>query len=43
MTPETYRKYLDPEVVGKLKGMELKARMVVEGFIAGLHLSLIHI
>lgn len=38
----SYRKYLDPEVVGKLKGMELKARMVVEGFIAGLHKSPYH-
>jgi uncharacterized protein (DUF58 family) len=38
----TYRKYLDPEIVGKLKGMELKARMVVEGFIAGLHKSPYH-
>lgn len=37
-----YRKYLDPEIVGKLKGMELKARMVVEGFIAGLHKSPYH-
>jgi len=40
--PTEYRKYLDPEVVGKLKGMELKARMVVEGFIAGLHKSPYH-
>jgi uncharacterized protein (DUF58 family) len=40
--PSSYRKYLDPEVVGKLKGMELKARMVVEGFIAGLHKSPYH-
>lgn len=40
--PATFRKYLDPEVVGKLKGMELKARMVVEGFIAGLHKSPYH-
>ena len=38
----SYRKYLDPEVVGKLKGMELRARMVVEGFIAGLHKSPYH-
>ena len=37
-----YRKYLDPETVSKLKGMELKARMVVEGFIAGLHKSPYH-
>lgn len=41
MTPD-YRKYLDPETVFKLKGMELKARMVVEGFIAGLHRSPYH-
>ena len=38
----SYRKYLDPEMVGKLKGMELRARMVVEGFIAGLHKSPYH-
>ncbi len=37
-----YRKYLNPETVSKLKGMELKARMVVEGFIAGLHRSPYH-
>ncbi len=40
--PSDYRKYLDPEVVGKLKGMELRARMVVEGFITGLHKSPYH-
>ncbi len=37
-----YRKFLSPEVVSKLKGMELKARMVVEGFITGLHKSPYH-
>jgi len=37
-----YRKYLDPETVSKLKGMELRARMVVEGFIAGMHKSPYH-
>ena len=40
--PIEYRKYLDPEIVGKLKGMELRARMVVEGFIAGMHKSPYH-
>jgi len=40
--PVEYRKYLDPEIVGKLKGMELRARMVVEGFIAGMHKSPYH-
>jgi len=37
-----YRRFLSPDVVSKLKGMELKARMVVEGFITGLHKSPYH-
>ncbi len=37
-----YRKFLSPDIVSKLKGMELKARMVVEGFIAGMHKSPYH-
>lgn len=37
-----YRQYLQPDTVSKLKGMEMKARMVVEGFIAGLHKSPYH-
>ena len=37
-----YRQYLNPEIVSKLKGMELRARMVVEGFIAGMHRSPYH-
>jgi len=40
--PTDYRKYLQPDTVSKLKGMELRARMVVEGFIAGLHKSPYH-
>lgn len=40
--PTDYRQYLQPETVSKLKGMELRARMVVEGFIAGLHRSPYH-
>jgi uncharacterized protein (DUF58 family) len=40
--PTDYRKYLDPEIVSKLKGMEMRARMVVEGFITGLHKSPYH-
>ncbi|HUV31726.1 MAG TPA: DUF58 domain-containing protein [Acidobacteriota bacterium] len=40
--PADYRQYLQPETVSKLKGMELRARMVVEGFIAGLHKSPYH-
>src|SRR5947209_15142762 len=37
-----YRKYLQPDVVAKLSNMELVARLVVEGFIAGLHKSPFH-
>jgi len=43
--PETlqdYRKYLKPDVVAKLANMELVARLVVEGFITGLHKSPYH-
>ncbi|MFQ5484322.1 MAG: DUF58 domain-containing protein [Desulfobacterales bacterium] len=37
-----YRKYLNPEVVSKLSSMDLRARLVVEGFITGLHKSPYH-
>jgi len=35
-------KYLDPAVVSHLGNMELKARLIVEGYIAGLHRSPYH-
>jgi uncharacterized protein (DUF58 family) len=34
---EDYRKYLEPAVISRLKGMDIKARLVVEGFVSGLH------
>ncbi|MCS7073364.1 MAG: DUF58 domain-containing protein [Bacteroidia bacterium] len=34
--------YLDPVVVSKLKNIEIKARLIVEGFITGLHKSPYH-
>jgi uncharacterized protein (DUF58 family) len=37
-----FRKYLQPDVVAKLANMELVARLVVEGFITGLHKSPYH-
>lgn len=37
-----YRKYLDPSVIARLSGLELKARLVVEGFMTGLHKSPYH-
>ncbi len=37
-----YRKFLDPVVISKLKTLELRARMVVEGYMVGLHRSPYH-
>jgi uncharacterized protein (DUF58 family) len=39
---EEHARYLQPQVVSKLANMELRARLVVEGFIAGLHRSPYH-
>lgn len=39
---EDYRKFLNPSVIAKLSNMELRARSVVEGYIAGLHKSPYH-
>ncbi|MEI7812905.1 MAG: DUF58 domain-containing protein [Ignavibacteria bacterium] len=39
---QDYRKFLDPSVVSRLNSLELKAHLVVEGFIAGLHKSPYH-
>ncbi|MGA9119884.1 MAG: DUF58 domain-containing protein [Bacteroidota bacterium] len=39
---EDYRQYLQPHVVSRLANMELRARLVVEGFITGLHQSPYH-
>ncbi len=42
MADQSHSKYLAPEVLSKLKSLEVKARLVVEGFIAGLHRSPYH-
>jgi uncharacterized protein (DUF58 family) len=39
MPEESYRRFLDPAVVSKLATMEIRARLVVEGFVTGLHKS----
>src|SRR5690606_24893834 len=39
---DTSRRFLDPVVVSRLKNMELRARLIVEGFITGLHRSPYH-
>jgi len=39
---QDFKKFLDPAVISKLKTLELRARMVVEGFMVGLHKSPYH-
>jgi uncharacterized protein (DUF58 family) len=39
---ESYIKYLNPSVISKINSMELRARLVVEGFMVGLHKSPYH-
>jgi len=38
-TRTDYRKYLDPRTLAKIGALDLRARMVVEGFITGMHRS----
>lgn len=42
VTTDDSRRFLQPHVVSRLAGLELRARLVVEGFIAGLHRSPYH-
>lgn len=39
---DDYQKYLDPEVLARISGLDLKARLIVEGFVSGLHRSPFH-
>ena len=39
---ENYQKYLDPRTLAKLKGLQLRARHIVEGYVSGLHRSPYH-
>jgi uncharacterized protein (DUF58 family) len=39
---ESYQKYLDPRTLASLEGLDLQARMVVEGYVAGMHPSPYH-
>ncbi|MFH0981074.1 MAG: DUF58 domain-containing protein [Planctomycetota bacterium] len=34
-----YRRYLDPKVLAKISALELRARMLVEGYFSGMHRS----
>ncbi len=40
--PEFNAKHLDPKVLNKITRLELKARQIVEGFVAGMHKSPYH-
>src|SRR5258706_2800421 len=44
MTPSVQerRRFLDPAVVARLSHLDVRARLVVEGFIAGMHRSPFH-
>lgn len=37
-----YQKYLDPQTLAKLQGLDLRARRIVEGYVSGLHRSPYH-
>ncbi len=39
---EIYKQYMDPVTVGKIDNLSLRAKLVVEGFIIGLHKSPYH-
>jgi uncharacterized protein (DUF58 family) len=39
---ENSRKYLDPKILARLKGLQLRARLMVEGYVSGVHRSPFH-
>ena len=39
---DDYQKYLDPKVLSRISRLDLKARLIVEGYISGLHKSPYH-
>ncbi len=39
---ESNRKFLDPQTLAKLQGLELRARSIVEGYVSGVHRSPYH-
>jgi uncharacterized protein (DUF58 family) len=39
---ENYQKYLNPQTLASLEGLDLQARMLVEGYVAGMHPSPFH-
>src|SRR5262249_27272227 len=39
---ENYQKYLNPQTLASIEGLDLQARLVVEGYVAGMHPSPYH-
>ena len=39
MLVDDYRKYLDPQTLSEIQGLQFQARLIVEGFVSGLHRS----
>src|SRR5215813_3269381 len=41
LTPQTidYRKYLDPRTLARISSLDLRARLIVEGLMTGMHRS----
>src|SRR5262249_52962834 len=39
---QDYRRYLDPQVLARIGSLEMRARLIVEGFISGMHRSPLH-
>ena len=39
---DIYKKYMNPEIINKIDNLSLRARLVVEGFIIGMHKSPYH-
>ena len=39
---DIYKKYMDPQTINKIENLSLRARLVVEGFIIGIHRSPYH-
>jgi uncharacterized protein (DUF58 family) len=38
-TPDDPRRYLDPKVLARISGLELRARLALEGYLSGMHHS----
>ena len=39
---EIYKQYMDPQTISKIENLSLRAKLVVEGFIIGMHKSPYH-